>query len=402
MPRNAAALLGSGALPLVTNIHRRKRPSFWTVRNLFYQTHLWLGLILGLYLMMMGFTGSLLVFGREIDRWLNPHLWNVEVKGQRLPLSQILSSFEQRYPDWKGRYTYINFPVEANHPYTIRLGPNRASQVDVFLDPYTGAILGDRTRTSSFYGFLCYLHFYLFLGQAGWLLNGWGAVLALPMLFSGIWLWWPAMRAGRAVWKARFSVRTDAGVSRALYDVHNAAGVYPFLFSLLVAVTAMEFAFPEPVASLVYGLTGTAAATRLTVPKPGRQRLPVDVLVAAADQALVGRIRRVSFPRTPEVPLMVRKEWGDWNRTRNHANIAVDPFSGRVLSIEDTRDAPLARKLIQWCIPIHFGIWGGLTTRIVYVFLGLAWVAAFVTGFWHWILRRVRRNRPSSRCPSAA
>ncbi|MBL0156231.1 MAG: PepSY domain-containing protein [Bryobacterales bacterium] len=193
-----------------------RKAAIWTARNLFYQTHLWLGLFLGLYLVMMGLTGSLLVFGREIDRYLNPHLWEVEEKGQRLPLSQIISAFEQRYPEWKDRYTYINFPVELNQPYTIRLGPNRADQVDVFMDPYSGAILGARTRASSFYGFLCYLHFYLFLGQTGWLLNGWGALLTLTLLFAGIWLWWPARRAGRSVWKARFSVRTGAGLPRTL------------------------------------------------------------------------------------------------------------------------------------------------------------------------------------------
>jgi uncharacterized iron-regulated membrane protein len=380
---------------MVTRMREPRKAAIWTARNLFYQTHLRLGLFLGLYLVMMGLTGSLLVFGREIDRYLNPHLWEVEVKGQRLPLSQILSAFEKQYPAWKGRYTYINFPVELNQPYTIRLGPNRADQVDVFMDPYSGAVLGARTRASSFYGFLCYLHFYLFLGQTGWLLNGWGALLTLLLLFAGIWLWWPARRAGRAVWKARFSVRTGAGLPRTLYDLHNAAGVYPFVFSLLFAITAVEFAFPEPFRNAVYGLTGTPVEAKLTVAVPGQHRLPVDVLVHTADQVLAGRIRRVSFPGTREAPLMVRKEWDDWNRTRNHANIAVDPFAGRVISIEDTRNAPMARKLILWCIPVHFGIWGGLATRLAYVFFGLAWVAAFLTGFWHWLLRRRRaQNRP--------
>lgn len=379
-----------------------RKPSFWTTRNLFYQAHLWLGLILGLYLLMLGFTGSLLVFGREIDRWLNPHLWKVEVQGELLPLSQILHRFEERYPAWKGKYTYINFPVERDNPYTIRLGPNSAGQTDVFIDPYTGNILGDRTRASSFYGFFCYLHFYLFFGQTGWTLNGWGALLTLVLLIAGIWLWWPARRAGRAVWKSRLSVRSGQGTARLLFDLHNVAGVYPFVFSLLFAVTAVEFAFPDPFKKAVYAMTGTAIPAPVSVKAPpGAQRLPLDELVEIADHALDGRIRRVSFPRTPTAPLSVRKEWDDWNLTRNHANIVLDPYSGKVVSIDDTREAGLARKLVQWCIPIHFGIWGGVVTRVLYVLFGLAWVVAFVTGFWHWWLRREKQKIADERFRAA-
>ncbi len=368
-----------------------RKAGSWTVRNVFYQTHLWLGVILGLYLVMLGLTGSLLVFGREIDRWLNPHLWKVEVKGERLPLSRILSSFEDHYPKWKGKYTYINCPVEARRPYRVRLGPNSAGQVDVFIDPYSGAILGERTRAGSLYGFLCYLHFYLFIGQTGWMLNGWGALLTLVLLSSGIWLWWPARRAGAAVWKARLSVRTDLGLSRTLYDLHNSVGIYPFVFSLLFALTAIQFAFPESFSKAVYGLTGTRLPTVPVVTAPvGARMLSIDELLQVADLAITGNIRRVSFPRTPGAPLIVRKEWDDWNRTRNHAKIAADPYTGAVLSVEDTRNATLARKLVQWCIPIHFGIWGGLPTRVLYVFLGLGWPVAFITGLWHWMLRRRR------------
>lgn len=172
------------------------------------------------------------------------------------------------------------------------------------------------------------------------------------------------------------------------------AGIYPFVLSLLICITAMEFAFPEASKRLTYSLTRTPLAARITVPEPGRRRLPIDTLIDSADRALEGRIRRVSFPRTPGAPLMVRKEWEDWNQTRNHANIAVDPFTGRVLSVEDTRKAPLAGKLIQWCIPIHFGLWGGLLTRVLYVFVGLAWPAAFVTGVWHWVRRPRARPKP--------
>ena len=94
-------------------------------------------------------------------------------------------------------------------------------------------------------------------------------------------------------------------------------------------------------------------------------------------------------------PLVVRKGWDDWNRTRNRASITVDPYTARVLDVYDSRkhESP-GRSLVQWAIPLHFGIWGGMPTRVLYVVLGFIPVVAFVTGFWRWRLRR-RAERKS-------
>lgn len=371
------------------------RRDVWRHRILFL--HRWLGIVIGVYFVIIGVTGSLLVFGREIDRALNPSLLTMPPQGEYRPVSEIIARFREQYPD--APMTYVNYPVPPNGVFNIRSGPNQASQLYVYFNPYTAEIIGDRTRIGSLYGFLCYLHFYLLFGQTGWTLNGWGAILVTMLLLLGVWLWWPARRAGAAVWKARVSVRRNAGTSRLLYDLHNVVGVYPLVFSLLFTITAMIFAFPEPAKRVVYGLTGTAPdpVLHVTVP-PGATPQSVDALVTAADAAIEGRILRVSFPLSPTSPLMVRKEWEDWNRTRNHAMIAVDPYTGRVIDVYDSREASsIGRLLIQWAYPIHFGLWGGLTVKMLYVLLGLAPLVAFVTGFWRWRLRRAAERKSEER-----
>lgn len=368
-----------------------------TVRQKLLVVHRWLGIVVGLYFVVIGLTGSLLVFGREIDRVLNPELLTTPRVGDYRPLSEILASFRAAYPT--APMTYVNFPLPSNGVFNIRSGPNEAGQLYVYINPYTAEIIGDRTRIGSLYGFLCYVHFYLLYGQTGWTLNGYGALLVTMLTLLGVWLWIPARRAGRAVWRSRFRVRTDAGTSRALFDVHNAVGIYTLVFTLLFAVTTFAFAFPEPTKRVVYALTGTEPdpVFRLT-PPAGAVALPLDRLVAAADAAIDGRILRVSFPQTPSDPLMVRKEWDDWNQTRNHAMIAVDPYTAAVLDVYDSRQhASIGRLIMQWAYPVHFGLWGGLWTRVLYVFLGLAPAVAFVTGFWHW-----RRRRAAERKSEAA
>jgi uncharacterized iron-regulated membrane protein len=354
------------------------------MKRVYYITHLWLGLILGLYFSIIGISGSLLIFGREIDLWLNPQLLRVQPQGERAPLSAVLAKFRERHPQVQP--SYINFPTTPDGVYSIRLGPNQASQLYVYQNPFTGDVIGERTRAGHLYGFLCYLHFYLLFGQAGWNANGYGAILLTALLLTGVWLWWPNRGAGSLVWRSRFRIKTQMGLKKLLYDIHNVAGIYPLAFSLIFTLTTVEFIFPDATKKFVYALTGEQPDPKITV-KPSARPLPLDTLVQIADQALDGQIRRVSFPSNPNSPLQVRKEWADWNVNRNHAMISVDPYRGQVLHIADTRNAGLGRKIIQYCIPLHYGIWGGIPMRILYVFLGLIPTVAFITGFWHWRLR---------------
>ena len=357
--------------------------------------HRWLGIVLGAYFLIIGVTGSLLVFGREIDRALNPGLLTLPKQGEYRPLSAVVQAFRSRYPD--APMTYVNYPVPPDGVFNIRSGPNQASQLYAYVNPYTGEIIGDRTRIGSLYGFLCYLHFYLLFGQTGWTLNGYGALLVTMLILVGVWLWWPRPRAG--VWKGRFLVRSTAGKSRLLFDLHNAAGVYPILFSLIFTVTAIFFAFPDPSRRVLDAMFGSSPNPVFDLrPAPGAAPLPLDQLVAAADAAIEGRILRVSFPQRRSDPLLVRKEWDDWNQTRNHAMVAVDPYTGHILEVYDSRRHESAGRLIlQWAYPLHFGLWGGLATRVLYVFLGLLPVVSFATGFWRWRLRKAAERKSAER-----
>src|SRR5687767_15455847 len=83
------------------------RRGVWRQRLLF--AHRWLGIVIGVYFVIIGLTGSLLVFGREIDRALNPGLLTMERQGGYRPLSEIVGAFRARYPD--APMTYVNYPV---------------------------------------------------------------------------------------------------------------------------------------------------------------------------------------------------------------------------------------------------------------------------------------------------
>src|ERR1051325_5322449 len=62
--------------------------SFATVRHTLFTVHMWVGLILGLLLAILGLSGSLLVYDETISDWISPPPRATTI-GQPLPLSMI-------------------------------------------------------------------------------------------------------------------------------------------------------------------------------------------------------------------------------------------------------------------------------------------------------------------------
>ena len=71
------------------------------LRQLAFTLHRYIGVMLGLLLVLIGLTGSLLIFGNEIDRFLNPQLLQVPPQGQRVSIESVLKTAQQTYLDQK-------------------------------------------------------------------------------------------------------------------------------------------------------------------------------------------------------------------------------------------------------------------------------------------------------------
>jgi uncharacterized iron-regulated membrane protein len=68
------------------------------MRRLLLTLHLWAGCILALLFVILGVTGSAMVFEEEIDRALNSKMSWVHPAGPRLPLTQIKAELERSHP----------------------------------------------------------------------------------------------------------------------------------------------------------------------------------------------------------------------------------------------------------------------------------------------------------------
>jgi uncharacterized iron-regulated membrane protein len=150
----------------------------------------------------------------------------------------------------------------------------------LFLDPYSGAVLGDNdTATARFFGTVEALHRWLALPGDG---RGIGKAVTgaanlgfLFLLLSGACLWWPKKWSWRLV-RPRLLLRRDLPGAKARdYNWHHVFGIWALLPLVLIVVSGVTISYPWA-KSAVYGIYGEAAPSGGRTGPGGGATGPVD------------------------------------------------------------------------------------------------------------------------------
>lgn len=360
-----------------------------TIRKLALALHRYVGVFAGLLVALSGLTGSLLVFRDEIDALLHPELRRVVPGDRSVPLQAVMETLRQAYPD--DRPLYLRLPRAAEGVYELWMNAETGRRV--YIDPYTGAILGSQLPLHTPMGFLFLLHTQLLGGEAGETVIGLGALLLIALSVTGLLLWWPGWR------KLRRGFRVDwrAGWKRLNDDIHKVVGVLATGFLILTAATGAAMVFHVSFERTIYWLTATPASPPppMSTVHAGTAPLALDLIVRNADRALPGaQTTWISLPLTPEAPVIVRKKFPQELHPNGRTFVALDQYSGAVLQVKNAPKAPLGPRIMNLLYPVHIGRLGGAATRVLQVLVGLTPTVLFVTGWFIWW--RKRRTKPRS------
>jgi uncharacterized iron-regulated membrane protein len=346
------------------------------MRKLIFKAHMYLGLCVGLLLAMSGLTGSILVFGDEIDGLLNPSLLRVEPRrAEKAMLEDVLESVRRAYPNEKA--ARIRFPHDPEGAYEVCFEAKRDPRC-AYVDPYTATVLGSRVPAHSFKGRLFSLHRRLMSGETGETIIGVGGVSLLLLSLSGLFLWWPGRRNLARGW----TIKWNGSLYRVNYDLHRIVGICALLFLSITAFTGAAMVFRPSFERTLNRFASTAPLTaKPTSTARARERVSLDEIVRRARVALPqGEMTMITLPVAPAATFTVRKklpsEWHPNGRSLVH----LDQYNGDVLLVEDALQAPVGTRIGSYLYPIHTGRSGGLWTRALQSLAGCALVGLFITG----------------------
>jgi uncharacterized iron-regulated membrane protein len=373
------------------------KPRTFAAREWLFQIHLYTGLVAGLYALLIGVTGSALVFQPQMRDWLDRDLTRVEGSGTRVSAERVLASVRAAHPD---------FPVMSirmpNDPQgTFRVSASHMGGHEYYVNPFTAAIIGEGHPKDDFLSWLQQLHFNLLSGKAGRVVNGVGGLMLLFLSLSGLVIWWP----GKNNMKRAMSINLQARWKRINYDLHSSIGFFTLAFTVIISLTGAYYAWPEESKQLVSWfspLRQKAPAPHLAA-RPERPDVPLGQLLATARQMVPGRnITMVMLPHEPGQAMKVTLMNGGPREYQNSNYVYLDPYTGGVLRVDSVAERSAGDAVIAWIAPLHFGTFGGgVAVYILWLILGLSPAVLGVSGMLMWWNRVAVKKFNKLRAPAA-
>lgn len=347
-----------GARPDAGIATRRRKPvplAFWL--------HSVIGLNVSLFLAFVCLTGTIATVAHEIEWLYKPEL--------------RATSFEPGSEDWGAMWA----AAQAAHPeaeitgigsfdrndasYFVKsVSATDASGEDftIYVDPGSNAVTGSEYGRS-FQDFMRAIHYYLFLpGDAiFYLITSLGFVLLMGLV-TGLIVYKKFWRGFLRMPRWHRDARTWIG------DLHRLAGLWSLWFVAAIALTSIWY------------LVERAGVDFESKPPPAAERassVPVDAetigrWARAARERMPGlAITGIHLPYEPGDPAIVQGQW-QANLVRERANaVYFDPATGAMIGERIAHAMPVGERIVHTADPLHFGTFGGLATKLIWVVFGL-------------------------------
>ncbi len=360
--------------------------------------HLGLGLVTGLILSVVGVTGSLYVFEPELTAFFDRELYHLQ--GDQVIFSDDIAIAEYIEAETNQSIQSIQWPKRGRETYGFKLFQDENWY---YLDQSTGVITkGGVALGNSFFGFILDLHTTLTLGEIGRMITGVASILfALMILTTGLYLWYPNNKGRR---KSSFKIKWDANPKRLNYDLHNITGFYFFIPLFLVGITGAAFYFDDEIQWAVDKFTFSEPAVesvwkvKSESPESGFRGDFMSTKNALIEMNkyypnMYKRNLWMTDQADGKLSFAYQHRTDIYSGPDNRIFLAVNPYTGEILSENNPAKLPRGSALMaEWQLPVHFGEFGGMTTRIIWFIAGLLPAILTYTGFKIWLGKNKKKK----------
>ncbi|MFD0912415.1 PepSY-associated TM helix domain-containing protein [Methylophilus luteus] len=403
------------------------------MRQLFVIWHRYIGLVMTLFLLVAGVTGTMLAFYGELEALLHPHIMRITpASGQQLidPIA-LAEQVEQRYPH--AVLNRIPLHYESGKPMRYFLQPLPSASAEslqnneIFIDPYTGAVLAERKWGDISQGlinllpFIYRLHFSLAVDKWGRTLFGIIALMWTLDCLVGAYLTFPPRqvsarsRPGGAVtggmvsamanwcrrWKKAWQVRWGSGFYKVSFDLHRAGGLWVWAMLFVFAWSGVAFNLAEvyrPVMTQLFASQQTESELAAIQPAPAlpglnrQQALARGQLLmqqASADKKFAIRFenRLTYLPNKGIYSYAVNSSLDVSDEVAN-TRVMFDAQDGRLLAYYYPSSVASGNTVTEWLLALHTARMGGVPMQVFVSLMGMTVVGLSLTGVYLWWRKR--------------
>lgn len=377
-----------------------------TLRKIVFWTHLCLGVVAALVILVMSGTGVILAYDLQLNQWARGNYRaDPAVGAEPLPIPNLLTAVTRAESEIIP--TAVHLSADPRDPVIVdKEGGGRR-----FVDRYTGEILGNgETRMGSFMRTVEHMHRWLTLDGANRSIaravTGACNLVFVFLVVSGIYLWIPATWTRRNFRKILW-FRTGLSAKARDFNWHNVIGFWTCIPLVIIVLTGVVFSYSWA-GDLVRRLAGddrdrrpsrepSAEAVVAQDPPPAPVDLAIlESLIRRSSASTPGwRSLTVSVPRVVTDPVTITTDRGNGRQPQKRASVVYDSQTGEETGRREFSDAPRSRRWGAWIRFVHTGEYYGLVGQtiaalaslgacfLVYTGLALGWRRAVA-----WLRRR--------------
>ena len=422
-----------------------------------WRWHFYAGLFVAPFLILLSLTGMVYLFKPQLDNLLYPELMKVQpaahaqsadpLQGKALSADALWTKARTAMPDASlSKYLPPAAP-DLSAQFVVK---RQGSELTLFMDPASGALLGTMDNQWNLQAVARALHAELLLGTTGdrliELAAGWGIVL----LVSGLYLWWP--RKGPGVGGILWPRMNQRG--RLWWrDLHAVVGFWGAGFLLLLLLSGMtwtgfwgdQFAnvwnrFPAamwnevpksaPLArslnqphdqTVPWAMESTPIPSSVAPDQMAAMAMPEtaspdaqpaseghdhsamnqggehDGMVMAQDRIGLQQVVEIARERKVTPGYSITPPAGKSgvytialfaDDPRNDATLHIDQYSGKVLADVRWQDYGPVAKVVETGVMLHTGKLYGWPHQLAMLIICLLVLLSAVSGLWIWWSRR--------------
>ncbi|MBE1556367.1 PepSY-associated TM helix domain-containing protein [Sporosarcina limicola] len=377
-----------------------------------WRWHFYAGLIFAPFLIILAVSGSVYLFKPQIESTLYKDLYYIQEEGSSTsnPSAQV-ANVKGIYPE--GIVTSLTFHDDPTRTTEISLMENGQTS-SVFVNPYSGEVMGSLKKEEKFTEIFKKLHSELIVG--GTVANRLvelAACWAVILLITGLYIWWPRNRS--SIWGTILPRFNKKG--RTFWrDMHAVPAFWLSLFILILIATGLPWSgvmgeqikrlatstntgyppfahsFGEKPESIIKTKDVAEnvpwATENLTVPaSSSNDYLPLSL----EDVTFIAKNEEIGKPYTLSMP---KGEQGVYTIATSHtkpgdnATLHVDQYTGSVLSDVRFADYGIMGKGITMGIALHEGRLFGLANQIIGLLVCLGLIGLVISSIIMWSKRK--------------
>lgn len=289
---------------------------------------------------MISVSGAVYLLEDQLDRYFVPG--NVQpTASEPLRGDELEARIEEVYND----YEVFMFTASSNPERAVLVVLRQDGVAENrYFDQYRGEDRGSSLPwQAKGYRWLIDFHDDLFIDNGGRRINGWGAVVFLVMMLSGLFIWW----RGKSQWRQGFYL-SNKSPRGTLWQLHSVFGFWCLFFMFAWGISGMLIAIP-------------------------------DVFRTVTDTLGLSNILNMGLIGLPDPAIQAMLDSGD-----------LEP-NAFIMNLGEIR-ADRSSGFLDLMVDIHFGRFDAAWITWVLVFISLIPAAMFITGFILWWQRVVIRS----------